>query len=47
MFSLQTELLARARIADMRRAAEPRFGFRGSLQVMLDARRARQRSLSR
>lgn len=47
MFSLQTELLAQARIAELRRAAEPRFGFRSSLQVMLDARRARQRSVAR
>lgn len=44
MYSLHSELLARARMAELARAGDHRVKSRSSLRIMLDARRARQRS---
>ena len=40
MYSLHSELLARARMAELARAGDHRVNSRSSLRIMLDARRA-------
>jgi len=47
MYSSQSETLARARLAELSRASNPRARSRSSLRIMLDARRARQQSPAR
>lgn len=44
MYSQQSELLMRARMAELARASNKRAKSRSSLRIMLDARRARQPS---
>jgi len=47
MYSRQSEMLARARLAELSRASNHRAKSRSSLRVMLDARRARAQSAAR
>jgi len=47
MYSSQSEMLARARLAELSRASNPQVRSRSSLRIMLDARRARQQSPAR
>lgn len=44
MYSLQNEMLMRARVADIARASDQRSKSRSSLRIMLDARRVRHQS---
>jgi hypothetical protein len=44
MFPQQSEILARSRMAEIKRAAEPRAKIRSSLRIMLESRRERERS---
>jgi hypothetical protein len=44
LYSLHSELLARARMAELARAGDHRVKRRSSLRIMIDARRARQQS---
>jgi len=47
MYSSQSEMLARARMAELSRASNQRAKSRSSLRIMLDARRARAQSAAR
>ena len=47
MYSSQSEMLARARLAELSRPSNPRARSRSSLRIILDARRARQQSPAR
>ena len=44
LYSLHSDLLARARMAELANAGNQRGKSRSSLRIMLDARRARLRS---
>lgn len=47
MCSQQSDMLARSRMADIKRAADPRAKFRSSLRIMLESRREREQSPAR
>ena len=47
MYTQQSEMLARARIAEIKRAAEPRAQGRSSLRITLESRRAREQTPAR
>ncbi|HEX7460775.1 MAG TPA: hypothetical protein VF317_01215 [Dermatophilaceae bacterium] len=47
MISQQSDMLARSRMAEIKRAADPRVKFRGSLRIMLESRREREQSPAR
>jgi hypothetical protein len=47
MFPHQSEMLARARIADITRASEGRAARRSSLRILLEARRSRRQNPAR
>jgi len=44
MYSQMSEVLARARCAEIERASQRRIKSRSSLRIMLDARRERRQS---
>ena len=46
MYLQHSDLLVRARMAELARSSQPRVRSRNSLQIMLDARRARRQSLA-
>ena len=47
MHAQQSEMLARARVAELSRASNQRARSRSSLRIMLDARRARRQRAAR